>query len=585
MIRTLLVVVLLAVQVATVVIVMLGMRQQTHQQFSQNAQATLERLAENVAAGADRYLEPAERAVNTAHSLVAGGLIDPRQDEVLERYFVAQLRANEAIVGISLGRSDGSLLHVGRVDGQLRTKQVQVRDGRREVRMADPTITQAVRKWMIIDDDIDARTRPWYEGARRSAGPSWTGAYVFFTSKRPGITVSRAVQAPDGGDAGVLGIDIDIQAMSAFISRVPMAQHGTAAIIDERGYAVAYSDAGHLQRQLDSGSLPVIGQVAHKPLGVLLDRAGLAGGQPAPPGEGLRGGAGAYQTFMVDDVEYHGLAREFSMSGGRMNWVLAVEAPAADFSGDLATVFQQKLRTLVAAILIPAIIAILAVFGLTEPVYRLHEDATTDALTGCLNREEFRRRFDGMLRNRRESEYAGRLVLVALDLDGFKDINDRYGHDAGDEVLRAFAARLRLRIRQTDLLGRTGGDEFVLAMRLDRSVDVMATINRIRRSVVSRAFTTQAGRQLVGVTAGIACVEAGETPESAMARADQALITGKARTKNRCYLAASTQDRWPRTAFGRQASGPASDDRADTGPAKGPPARAAVPGERGTLPI
>jgi diguanylate cyclase (GGDEF)-like protein len=90
--------------------------------------------------------------------------------------------------------------------------------------------------------------------------------------------------------------------------------------------------------------------------------------------------------------------------------------------------------------------------------------AETDALTGCLNRRSFIDQLDGELRRLRR--YRLPLSLAFIDIDNFKLVNDTLGHQAGDEVLRLIAETLRSRLRSTDIVGRIGGDEFVILLPL-----------------------------------------------------------------------------------------------------------------------
>ncbi|MEZ5659948.1 MAG: sensor domain-containing diguanylate cyclase [Burkholderiaceae bacterium] len=546
LIRSLLVLVLLAVQLATVVIVVLGMRQQTNEQFSQNAQATLERLAETVSDRTQRYLAPAEAALRVAERLVRVGVIDGRDDDALIHYFLAELRAHRSLQQMYLARADGSSVLLHRHGEGYRSLRRLLENGRLVRQLADRDVEgRVLREWRDAAPALDLRRQSAYERARLSGSIIWLDARVRQERQGPVIEAAQALHARNGTDAGVIGVEVDIVPLHAFISGVPMAANSSAAIVDGRGRTVAFSNPERLNAMAGGAALPRVEAVVDRPLRGLLEAD-----QRAPSAEPVAG----FRRYQVDDAEHYGLRQPFATAQPGLDWWLVAQAPADEFSGGLRTLFQQKLRTLIAAVLIPAIIAVLAVFGLTEPVYRLHEDATTDSLTGCLNREEFRRRLEGMLRNRREMEYVDRVVVVTFDLDGFKGINDRFGHDAGDQVLKAFAQRLRERVRQDDLLGRLGGDEFALAMRVDRAVDVDTMVNGVRRALVSRPFETSGGRRLLGVTAGVACVETGESPEHVLARADQALITGKARRKNRVYTASPTQANWPNTRIGAAAA-------------------------------
>lgn len=541
LIRSLLVLVLLGVQLATVVIVVLGMRQQTNEQFSENARVTLERLAETVADRTQRFLQPPEIAVRLGARLVEAGVLDGGDDAALTRFFEAELAAVTSATRMFLTRADGSGVEVRRVPEGFRVRVITVDDGRRRLLLLDEDADgRERRRWVEDRPSEDPRVEPGYARARLASGLVWLEASVLSELAGPGVRAAQAIRKPDGTDAGVLGIDVDVAPLHDFIKRVPMAENGSAAIIDGRGRTVAFSSQERMRAMASGQDVPRVEAVVGAPLRGLLEFGAV--GPSAEPVAGFR-------RYEVGGREHYGLRQPFATAQPGLDWWLLAQAPADEFSGGLGALFQQKLRTLVAAVLIPAIIAILAVFGLTEPVYRLHQDATTDGLTGCLNREEFRRRLAGMLRNRREMEFSDRVVVATFDLDGFKAVNDRLGHDAGDQVLHEFAARLRDRLRQHDLVARLGGDEFAVALRVDRSLDAVAMINGIRRELMGRPFDTTLGRRLLGATVGVACVEPGETAEHALARADQALITGKARRKNRVYQAAPSNARWPDTAI------------------------------------
>ena len=122
-----------------------------------------------------------------------------------------------------------------------------------------------------------------------------------------------------------------------------------------------------------------------------------------------------------------------------------------------------------------------------------------------------------------------------LDIDYFKSINDTHGHDAGDEVLREFALRIRKSIRGIDLACRYGGEEFVVVMpETDVGVATMVA-ERLRRRIESEPFAIQQGARAVQVTIsiGIAGVTDGESAASAIKRADQALYRAKRDGRNR----------------------------------------------------
>ena len=168
------------------------------------------------------------------------------------------------------------------------------------------------------------------------------------------------------------------------------------------------------------------------------------------------------------------------------------------------------------------------------------ELAVTDGLTGLNNR----RYLDNHLKvlfNRAAAR--GRpLSLCITDIDRFKSVNDTYGHDAGDEVLREFAARIRSTVRGADLACRYGGEEFVVVMPDTDAVAAAAIAERLRGIVESFPFHLKEAGKMLSITAslGIACNTSGaETPEQLLKQADRALYEAKNSGRNRVVAAAA----------------------------------------------
>jgi len=124
--------------------------------------------------------------------------------------------------------------------------------------------------------------------------------------------------------------------------------------------------------------------------------------------------------------------------------------------------------------------------------------------------------------------------LVIFDLDRFKQVNDRYGHPAGDQVLKAFAEVLRSGIRKYDTVGRYGGEEFSLLMPQTGKDTAIRVTERIRRALEARGVNVDIGRIDVTVCAGIATYGAdGENWEALLSAADTALYEAKNAGRNR----------------------------------------------------
>jgi diguanylate cyclase (GGDEF)-like protein len=181
-----------------------------------------------------------------------------------------------------------------------------------------------------------------------------------------------------------------------------------------------------------------------------------------------------------------------------------------------------------------AVIAIAARLGSSTTVRRLIEalqrQADTDELTGLPNRALLLRYLDSELLDAAGGKKPPTVVFV--DIDRFKDVNDSMGHHAGDEVLRAVAARLRSHVRAEDLVARFGGDEFVLVLGGGCENDLAALLDRIT-SVPSEPQSLGAHRLYVTLSAGVAAFRPGSDAETMLRHADAAMYRAKANPARR----------------------------------------------------
>jgi diguanylate cyclase (GGDEF)-like protein len=167
---------------------------------------------------------------------------------------------------------------------------------------------------------------------------------------------------------------------------------------------------------------------------------------------------------------------------------------------------------------------------------RLELEAATDGLTELPNRRQFQDRLSEELA--RVERFGGSLALVVADLDDFKSVNDRHGHLAGDDVLRAFAKVLRETVRDVDTAARYGGEEFALLLPGTDLDGAELVAERIRVRMSEHAIPTFPGA-LLTVTAsfGVAAYPESLTAEALFAAADEALYRAKATGKNRVKVA------------------------------------------------
>jgi len=159
--------------------------------------------------------------------------------------------------------------------------------------------------------------------------------------------------------------------------------------------------------------------------------------------------------------------------------------------------------------------------------------ATTDPLTGVPNRKQLEAHLKRVFGN------TNPLCVVMADIDHFKSVNDTYGHDAGDIVLKQFASTVKGGVRPSDHVFRYGGEEFILICSADIN-ETMEIAERVRVKVEKTPVAIY-GDLSIAVTAsfGVAEYRSGDTPESIMKRADKALYVAKQSGRNRVCKEAS----------------------------------------------
>ncbi|MEP0339411.1 MAG: diguanylate cyclase [Alphaproteobacteria bacterium] len=158
--------------------------------------------------------------------------------------------------------------------------------------------------------------------------------------------------------------------------------------------------------------------------------------------------------------------------------------------------------------------------------------ATTDFLTGVWNRRRFMELGEAeVARVRRSGRSFG---MAMMDVDHFKSVNDTHGHDAGDNVLRALAEACVDRLRNVDIVGRMGGEEFALILPETDPQGAMLTVERLREYLSELAIPIDSGTLTVTVSIGVTTVrDPSDTIEGALKRADEALYKAKGSGRNK----------------------------------------------------
>jgi diguanylate cyclase (GGDEF)-like protein/PAS domain S-box-containing protein len=202
---------------------------------------------------------------------------------------------------------------------------------------------------------------------------------------------------------------------------------------------------------------------------------------------------------------------------GRFRWMLNVGRPFSDLDGEFAGFLGSC-------------------YDITDRKTHeqdLYYQATHDQLTGLPNRRVIETDLPRVI-SRTERDVDS--VLLVLDLDRFKDVNDRYGHGAGDKVLRELGVLLRKLMRAGDLLTRLGGDEFAVLLEDLDLVEAGKFAQRLCEAVAGHAFIPEMGDSRLSLSIGLVPIKEHEIPAEVLARADKAMYKAKELGGNRTVI-------------------------------------------------
>ncbi len=171
---------------------------------------------------------------------------------------------------------------------------------------------------------------------------------------------------------------------------------------------------------------------------------------------------------------------------------------------------------------------------LRQRLQEKHEQAVRDPLTGLHNRLAYDERV--MQEFARWKRYGQPMVLMMIDVDHFKHVNDTYGHKAGDKALVLIADQLRNHLRESDFLARFGGEEFVVLMPETDLESAVVAAEKLRAAVEKCQFHYQNTQVSITFSAGLAQLCKNDNPESLFQRADEAMYRAKEAGRNQCLI-------------------------------------------------
>ena len=283
----------------------------------------LDAIDQRIAIQMGAYLAPAEQFLESARAIGGErGVFDGAV--AAEPFVLATLGRHRQIAGFSYGDPGGNFLYISRnAEGGLDTKLVDRRDGGHRV-----TWTRRDKDGAVVgrhedpNDTFDPRTRGWYQGAMNEGHAFWTTPYIFFTVKRPGITYALPQYAADRRLVAVLGIDIELSALSSFLKSLEIGLHGKALVIDAKGRVIAFPSDSWIANPKEGATLPQLDELGDPLLTRIYNQLKVEG-------VGRKLLDFGSQRIIVSSGALKALT-------GR-NWSVLIVAPESDFLGFVAS--------------------------------------------------------------------------------------------------------------------------------------------------------------------------------------------------------------------------------------------------------
>lgn len=322
-----LLVLLIFVETMTVFAVLASQRMTTERALQQYTNELLRDVVDETRENAVGYLRQARDSVLLTTGVMEAGLLSADETAPLERYFLEQLRIIPQIDALYFGDATGRFVFSKRNGDDAKSPYLS--------KIVQPSLAPEQRVTLIHrghdftetsksndpDDAFDPRLRPWFNMARAEKREVWTDPYIFYTSRRPGLTVAAAIRGDDAKVLGVVGADIELSALTDFLRQQRIGATGAAFVMHSNGDVLAHPDAASLAQLDESGALRL------KKLADLDAVTALAGARLNARYPDLGALQHTYHDrFMIGEQRYLSMFMPLLTQGGDQ-WVMGVYAP------------------------------------------------------------------------------------------------------------------------------------------------------------------------------------------------------------------------------------------------------------------
>lgn len=415
----------------------------------------------------------------------------------------------------------------------------------------------------LRSESYDPRTQRWYRLAVNHDSEVWYAHQFGSEGNESLITLAKPIYAKDQSLLGVASAELSLRGIEQVLNAIPVSQNGVAFLIDRSGKLIA-TTGNYLSSREGISKTAYVSSYAHSRL-VRDAHAAFKHLKAAP---GTNGQVAAFNFMSGHDNAY---AAAIALQENGLDWMLITAAPRTDFNGEVRETVLRNLAVGLTAMMLALLIGYLTlrraladirrltsavknigrgeafqaldiergdeIGQLAKSFQQIERTLRTDKLTSVLNRDSLIAQIDFHCSVGKEVAFL-RFTILFIDLDGFKQINDLYGHDEGDRVLSESAQRLQDAIRKEDAVARFGGDEFVVYLHgVGEAVVITAICEKIRTSLEAPIGLRQGGVVRVGASIGYASFpEDGPNSDILLRVADNRMFYDKKMRKSTLQL-------------------------------------------------
>jgi diguanylate cyclase (GGDEF)-like protein len=473
------------------------------------ARSVYRTTTEDIAALTAEYMMPISMTADRAAAQLSLDVFDPELPDAVDTYLWTVLEHDPRITFIAWYRADGVIHQAARNGTQLVSSRF-------DPNVDEPAVTTTWRtlSGTLVRESVD-------DAVLEVSDP-----LLLVESQVHGTAVSDPVRrASDGAEpvafavtapgpiAGTVFVETDLRELGSFLGEMAPTTSSRVFVVADDSRLVTHSRPEVTD---DAPAGTDTSEITDTPTNAAATRA--AGGE-------------GWEKISIDEQTYHTMSLAVDVPG--VDWSVVAVGPESDFSGQFR---DQRLNDTIKL----AMIGVSAIF-LAIPIARLavrdmgtlHSAAHKDSLTGLVNRRTFEKHGATMVaaaRRRRRSVGA-----LMIDIDHFKQLNDTYGHHAGDEVLEAVAGRIAHSVAKTDLVARLGGDEMALLLEGADLAASQSVAARLKNAVTATPISTNRGPIYVTVSIGASATGGTDRArlEDVLKAADRALYASKRAGRDR----------------------------------------------------